>query len=144
MLKWLFHKNACVCNFCGLCFFLFNPHWQCYHWQFLIRKSILSLFQFLIRKSTQSHCQFLISKLIVLPCIISYIDTDKILLFHIAGVTRQGFSLEVNAQDYGFQPTDTPRTDRSVKFSKLFVFLLFLIFYPIFGTYQKYARNSLV
>ncbi|KAK7361636.1 hypothetical protein VNO77_03707 [Canavalia gladiata] len=30
------------------------------------------------------------------------------------GVTRQGFSLEVNAQDYGFQPTDTPRTDRSV------------------------------
>ncbi|KAI5419228.1 uncharacterized protein LOC127074935 [Lathyrus oleraceus] len=30
------------------------------------------------------------------------------------GVTRQGFSLEVNAKDYGFQPTDTPRTDRSV------------------------------
>ncbi|KAK4263143.1 hypothetical protein QN277_028603 [Acacia crassicarpa] len=30
------------------------------------------------------------------------------------GVSRQGFSLEVNAQDYGFQPTDTPRTDRSV------------------------------
>ncbi|KAL2343071.1 hypothetical protein Fmac_004356 [Flemingia macrophylla] len=30
------------------------------------------------------------------------------------GVTRQGFSHEVNAKDYGFQPTDTPRTDRSV------------------------------
>ncbi|CAK8561971.1 unnamed protein product [Lathyrus sativus] len=30
------------------------------------------------------------------------------------GVTRQGFSLEVNAKDYGFEPTDTPRTDRSV------------------------------
>ncbi|XP_027346740.1 uncharacterized protein LOC113858341 [Abrus precatorius] len=32
----------------------------------------------------------------------------------LVGVTRQGFSLEVNAKDYGFQPTDTPRTDRSV------------------------------
>ncbi|KAK7250595.1 hypothetical protein RIF29_33123 [Crotalaria pallida] len=32
----------------------------------------------------------------------------------LGGVTRQGFSLEVNAADYGFQPTDTPRTDRSV------------------------------
>ncbi|KAL1365521.1 hypothetical protein HN51_013544 [Arachis hypogaea] len=30
------------------------------------------------------------------------------------GVTRQGFHLEINAKDYGFQPTDTPRTDRSV------------------------------
>ncbi|WVZ23436.1 hypothetical protein V8G54_001980 [Vigna mungo] len=32
----------------------------------------------------------------------------------LGGVTRQGFSLEVNAKEYGFQPTDTPRTDRSV------------------------------
>ncbi|XP_052734059.1 uncharacterized protein LOC108346156 isoform X2 [Vigna angularis] len=32
----------------------------------------------------------------------------------LSGVTRQGFSLEVNAKEYGFQPTDTPRTDRSV------------------------------
>ncbi|XP_045833329.1 anthranilate phosphoribosyltransferase isoform X2 [Trifolium pratense] len=32
----------------------------------------------------------------------------------LGGVTREGFSLEVNAKDYGFQPTDTPRTDRSV------------------------------
>lgn len=32
----------------------------------------------------------------------------------LGGVARQGFSLEVNAKDYGFQPTDTPRTDRSV------------------------------
>ncbi|MCI09852.1 anthranilate phosphoribosyltransferase-like, partial [Trifolium medium] len=31
----------------------------------------------------------------------------------LGGVTREGFSLEVNAKDYGFQPTDTPRTDRS-------------------------------
>ncbi|KAI9169399.1 hypothetical protein LWI28_011820 [Acer negundo] len=29
-------------------------------------------------------------------------------------VSRQSFSLEVNAQDYGFDPTDTPRTDRSI------------------------------
>ncbi|KAE8716559.1 phosphoribosylglycinamide formyltransferase [Hibiscus syriacus] len=30
------------------------------------------------------------------------------------GVSRQSFKLEVNAMDYGFEPTDTPRTDRSV------------------------------
>ncbi|KAM5567902.1 anthranilate phosphoribosyltransferase [Rosa sericea] len=30
------------------------------------------------------------------------------------GVSRQSFNLEVNAVDYGFEPTDTPRTDRSV------------------------------
>ncbi|PQM42522.1 uncharacterized protein Pyn_14014 [Prunus yedoensis var. nudiflora] len=30
------------------------------------------------------------------------------------GVSRESFSLEVNARDYGFEPTDTPRTDRSV------------------------------
>lgn len=30
------------------------------------------------------------------------------------GVTRQGFSLKVKAKDYGFKPTDTPRTDRSI------------------------------
>ncbi|MBA0765945.1 hypothetical protein Gotri_015045 [Gossypium trilobum] len=30
------------------------------------------------------------------------------------GVSRQSFRLEVNAMDYGFEPTDTPRTDRSV------------------------------
>ncbi|KAK2354647.1 anthranilate phosphoribosyltransferase [Trifolium repens] len=32
----------------------------------------------------------------------------------LGGVAREGFSLEVNAKEYGFQPTDTPRTDRSV------------------------------
>ncbi|GMN73858.1 hypothetical protein TIFTF001_054922, partial [Ficus carica] len=32
----------------------------------------------------------------------------------IDGVSRQSFSLEVNAKDYGFEPSDTPRTDRSV------------------------------
>lgn len=31
-----------------------------------------------------------------------------------AGVSRHSFSLEVNAMDYGFEATDTPRTDRSV------------------------------
>nr|KJB31178.1 hypothetical protein B456_005G179700 [Gossypium raimondii]KJB31179.1 hypothetical protein B456_005G179700 [Gossypium raimondii] len=30
------------------------------------------------------------------------------------GVSRQSFRLEVNAMDYGFEPTDTPRTNRSV------------------------------
>ncbi|KHG09013.1 Anthranilate phosphoribosyltransferase [Gossypium arboreum] len=30
------------------------------------------------------------------------------------GVSHQSFRLEVNAMDYGFEPTDTPRTDRSV------------------------------
>lgn len=30
-------------------------------------------------------------------------------------MSRQSFSLEVNAKDYGFEPTDTPRTDRSVE-----------------------------
>ncbi|KAG0498390.1 hypothetical protein HPP92_003081 [Vanilla planifolia] len=31
------------------------------------------------------------------------------------GFSRQNFSIEVNAQHYGFEPTETPRTDRSVK-----------------------------
>lgn len=30
------------------------------------------------------------------------------------GVSREAFNMEVNAKDYGFEPTDTPRTDRSV------------------------------
>uniref|UniRef100_A0A803PGU5 Anthranilate phosphoribosyltransferase n=1 Tax=Cannabis sativa TaxID=3483 RepID=A0A803PGU5_CANSA len=30
------------------------------------------------------------------------------------GVSLESFSLEVNAKDYGIEPTDTPRTDRSV------------------------------
>lgn len=30
------------------------------------------------------------------------------------GVFRETFRIEVNAEDYGFQPTETPRTDRSV------------------------------
>ncbi|XP_017697462.1 anthranilate phosphoribosyltransferase isoform X2 [Phoenix dactylifera] len=29
-------------------------------------------------------------------------------------ISRESFSIEVNAKDYGFEPTDTPRTDRSV------------------------------
>ncbi|EEF34472.1 anthranilate phosphoribosyltransferase [Ricinus communis] len=34
--------------------------------------------------------------------------------FEVDGVSRESFSMEVNAKDYGFEPTDTPRTDRSV------------------------------
>ncbi|XP_074317520.1 uncharacterized protein LOC141653592 [Silene latifolia] len=34
--------------------------------------------------------------------------------FEIDGVSRESFSFEVNAEDYGIDPTDTPRTDRSV------------------------------
>uniref|UniRef100_A0A2N9IRD1 Glycosyl transferase family 3 domain-containing protein n=1 Tax=Fagus sylvatica TaxID=28930 RepID=A0A2N9IRD1_FAGSY len=34
--------------------------------------------------------------------------------FEVDGVSRQSFNLEVNAKDYGFEPTNTPRTDRSV------------------------------
>lgn len=29
-------------------------------------------------------------------------------------MSRESFNLEVTAKDYGFEPTDTPRTDRSV------------------------------
>lgn len=34
--------------------------------------------------------------------------------------------MEVNAQDYGFAPTDTPRTDRSVSVSTLSWFIYIL------------------
>ncbi|KAJ8773522.1 hypothetical protein K2173_005768 [Erythroxylum novogranatense] len=34
--------------------------------------------------------------------------------FELDGVSRENFSIEVNAKDYGFEPSDTPRTDRSV------------------------------
>ncbi|KAL2547134.1 anthranilate phosphoribosyltransferase [Forsythia ovata] len=34
--------------------------------------------------------------------------------YAIDGVSRETFNIEVNAKDYGFEPTDTPRTDRSV------------------------------
>ena len=30
------------------------------------------------------------------------------------GVSRETFTMEVNARDLGFEPSDTPRTDRSV------------------------------
>ncbi|KAI4384147.1 hypothetical protein MLD38_002335 [Melastoma candidum] len=30
------------------------------------------------------------------------------------GVSRQNFNVEINARDYGFEPSNTPRTDRSV------------------------------
>jgi len=50
---------------------------------------------------------------------IIYTETWK---FGVAGVSRQNFNLEVNAKDYGFEPTNTPRTDRSVKFLSSFAF----------------------
>uniref|UniRef100_A0A5B7A5U0 Anthranilate phosphoribosyltransferase n=1 Tax=Davidia involucrata TaxID=16924 RepID=A0A5B7A5U0_DAVIN len=34
--------------------------------------------------------------------------------YEVDGVSRESFNIEVNAKDYGFEPTDTPRTDRSV------------------------------
>lgn len=37
----------------------------------------------------------------------------------VLGVSRENFTMEVNAKDYGFEPTETPRTDRSVLFSHL-------------------------
>ncbi|KAK5837450.1 hypothetical protein PVK06_013260 [Gossypium arboreum] len=40
------------------------------------------------------------------------------------GVSHQSFRLEVNAMDYGFEPTDTPRTDRSVNFEITFLYNL--------------------
>ncbi|KAG6516548.1 anthranilate phosphoribosyltransferase-like [Zingiber officinale] len=36
-------------------------------------------------------------------------------LTDIDGISRESFSIDVNAEDYGFEPTDTPRTDRSVR-----------------------------
>lgn len=33
---------------------------------------------------------------------------------YVDGISRESFSIDVNAKDYGFEPTDTPRTDRSV------------------------------
>lgn len=36
-------------------------------------------------------------------------------LISTAGVLHEKFSVEINAKDYGFEPTDTPRTDRSVR-----------------------------
>nr|CAD1822832.1 unnamed protein product [Ananas comosus var. bracteatus] len=36
------------------------------------------------------------------------------ILSDIDGISRETFSIVVNAEDYGFKPTDTPRTDRSV------------------------------
>ncbi|KAG8641704.1 hypothetical protein MANES_12G024300v8 [Manihot esculenta] len=36
--------------------------------------------------------------------------------YELDGVSCESFNIEVNAKDYGFQPTDTPRTDRSVIF----------------------------
>ena len=51
------------------------------------------------------------------------------------GVSREAFNIEVNAKDYGFEPTDTPRTDRSVQTddSLDWVFSFFLLFFLVWG-----------
>lgn len=46
--------------------------------------------------------------------------------YGIVGVSRQSFNLEVDARDYGFEPTESPRTDRSVKPQKTCLFLTIL------------------
>ncbi|CAI0462498.1 unnamed protein product [Linum tenue] len=41
-------------------------------------------------------------------------EEPLLMLMRRRGVSRQSFSIVVDAKDYGFQSTDTPRTDRSV------------------------------
>ena len=55
----------------------------------------------------------------------------------LTGVSREAFNMEVNAKDYGFEPTDTPRTDRSVQtLTTLFVGFSFCFFFGgDFGTW---------
>ena len=50
----------------------------------------------------------------------------KLVFFCILGVSRENFNIVINAKDYGFEPTDTPRTDRSVRFSGSLVIVSFL------------------
>ncbi|KAK6791384.1 hypothetical protein RDI58_010465 [Solanum bulbocastanum] len=50
------------------------------------------------------------------------------------GVSRESFNIEVNASDYGFASTDTPRTDRSVSSISLVLFQMFFLF-PGFDLY---------
>jgi len=40
-------------------------------------------------------------------------------LFYLSGISRESFRVIVNAQELGFESTETPRTDRSVSFSPL-------------------------
>ena len=42
------------------------------------------------------------------------LNIDSLSLSLSPGILRENFSIDVNAKDYGFEPTDTPRTDRSV------------------------------
>lgn len=50
------------------------------------------------------------------------------------GVSREAFCMEVNAKDYGFEPSDTPRTDRSVEPpSRCVLSFLSFSFYFIMG-----------
>lgn len=45
------------------------------------------------------------------------VSVMKLEIFCIIGVSRENFNIVINAKDYDFDPTDTPRTDRSVRFS---------------------------
>nr|POE53665.1 hypothetical protein CFP56_36828 [Quercus suber] len=67
--------------------------------------------------------------------------------FEVDGVSHQNFNLEVNAMDYGFEPTNTPRTDRSLAATFLIINYLNVVFYLLsismklsFGQSRK--RNS--
>lgn len=53
------------------------------------------------------------SVLVDWACQSSSIKTEAF-TYDFSGVSRQNFKTEVNAKDFGFEPTDTPRTDRSV------------------------------
>ena len=57
--------------------------------------------------------------LVVFSFMLKYMDPTFVFegpypWFVLAGISRESFSIDVNAKDYGFEPTDTPRTDRSV------------------------------
>lgn len=47
------------------------------------------------------------------------------------GILRETFRIEVDARDYGFEPTDTPRTDRSVGSCLLMYQLDLVVFHCI-------------
>ncbi|KAL0885431.1 hypothetical protein Bca101_009413 [Brassica carinata] len=59
---------------------------------------------------------------IQLYLVVMYLTAEEVVLtmvedmerFLTKGVSRQSFNLEVDARNYGFEPTETPRTDRSV------------------------------
>ncbi|KAJ6356043.1 hypothetical protein OIU78_004207 [Salix suchowensis] len=58
--------------------------------------------------------------------------------FELDGVSRQNFKTEVNAKDFGFEPTDTPRTDRSVSWV-----CDYSLFYPFFVLSSKIVIDGI-